>query len=217
MFWINTIKKKKELDEKLKLIGELDKLVDETASSLRSFCREIDEGLENCAYIRSELMWLGWKKIDSYGVESRSIEEIKSRIEEVKGLYATYIPKITEYWAKVQKNERELEKWYKDGVPLFITLTYLVNGLKLYAMCYEFKKNKNGGFDAYVFFSNNPQGKIFSFDKFDYKIDRMTETEFENEYIMGRMSNTSFESENDAVEYDNSIRRLFHGQRDVIA
>ena len=83
-------------------------------------------------------------------------------------------------------------------------------------MCYEIKKYEDNEFRAYLFTDSKEEGYLDTFTYFDYKIEPMTEEEFEQYYIMGRLRVCKFWDEEAAIEYDNYLRRLFHGQREII-
>ena len=122
----------------------------------------------------------------------------------------------SEKYAVSLKNKEALNSW-EGRAPLFFTLTdlYREDRLKTYCMCYEFKKIGDGRFEAFVFTDGTTEGYVYPINYYEEKLERMTEDEFERYYIMGRMKCTNYSSEIEAIEYNNSIRRLFHGQTEI--
>ena len=213
MFW----KERRENKRKLELVKYLNDRIDSVKEDIESFASAINEKLGDCNFIWHLKIEVGnFRIIEKYSNEY-SFDNINERIHAVNEFQNEFRPRITEYWDKVIKNQEDMLNWCYKGVPLFITLNPLWGNYsrKRYAMCYEFKKN-GPNYIAYIFAWDTLEGMIFDVDPFDFSISKMTEEEFENEYIMGRMNVSCFRYENDAIEYDNSIRRLFHGQRDVI-
>ena len=126
--------------------------------------------------------------------------------------------KIYEYWKRGNENAKSLDDFAKNGMPLFVTMSSISDpsSNKVYALCYEFKKHDNDKYEAYVFTHNDKFGKTMHLCKYSYAFDKMTEEEFEKYYIVGRLERYGSCDEEDAIEYDNYLRRLFHGQREVI-
>lgn len=115
----------------------------------------------------------------------------------------------------VEENTNEIERLRKNGMPLFIDVIDGYYNTYKYCFCYEFKEtDKKGVYDAYVVESDNKprRRKIYAAT---HMVKPMTETEFENKYIIGRLAEYSPINEIDVVEYDNQLRQYFHGQREI--
>ena len=88
---------------------------------------------------------------------------------------------------------------------------------KKYCFCYEFKKTDNKWeYLANVVDTNFNSAYNTTIDLRYASVRAMTEEEFENEYIINRVGLMHNMSESDIVKYDNEIRQLFHGQREII-
>lgn len=215
MLWKN----RKENKKKLELVKSLNDKVESTIEDIKSFALAVDEDLADSGFV-----WNLEREAQNFSIYERyfsdySFDRINEKMHGLNEFQSTFRARITEYWNKVIKNKENLSNMYKEGAPLFITLSPLWGGRKKrYAMCYEFKKNveHEGLYSAYIFAQDTEEGMVFDIDPRDFSISKMTEEEFEDNYIMGRMEVTKFYFEDEAIEYDNSIRRLFHGQRDVI-
>ena len=209
-------KKRKEQKRKHKISNEIRERIIKARSELIDFTRELDKTLVNCTYV-DELLDRMW----SYDVrpslaEAITIDRLIERKNEINEVRDECKERIAKYWIEAGKNKENLQKFYDNGVPLFVKFTNLGDGFITYAMCYEMKQYEDGYYSAYIFGSNEKNGHILNFNHYDYSVEQMTEEEFEKDYIMGRLAYSDFDNEKDAVEYDNYLRRLFHGQREII-
>lgn len=180
---------------------------------LSDFARSLDSTL---AYdVEVELIIRSYRGgIYYFSLSEEELKELPSMLNEKKEEARL---KIYEYYKKGVENVKSLEEFLKNGMPLFITLTSISNpDEKKYAMCYEYKKDDDGTYKAYLFTTGNRYGEMYYLTKYSYSIKKMTEEEFENHYVIGRLSAHGFDKEEDAIEYDNYLRRLFHGQREII-
>ena len=217
------IKEYREKKEKVRLAIELNNEIYKRKSELIAYAEEISKGsdrdLLDSTFMFNTLWHLDHLKVDEnseFELNCHTIEELANAKKLVTDSYNELWDAITSYWDRAKKNKEELNELFENGVPLFITLTSVSNGMKKYAMCYEIKKYKYGEFKAYLFTGDRKEGHMDIFTYLDYKIEPMTEEEFEQYYIMLRMGVTNFNTEAEAIEYDNYLRRLFHGQREVI-
>lgn len=215
MFW----KKKKEEKQKEKLVKVLNSAVDDAIAALNEHALSINKKLLSCTYFEWLIVSLEGLKINEQNFwwhpDSYTIEEIDERYNKVFTRAQDYKEKINAYWEKVLANITEMEIQCETGLPLFITMESLINPeRKIYAMCYEFKPYEGFEYEykAYVFTNKCAEGYTSYISPFDYKISKMTEIEFENHYIIDRCNLHKATDENEGIEYNNSLRRLFNGQ-----
>ena len=99
---------------------------------------------------------------------------------------------------------------------MFFVLEDIFDGKKLYCFCYEFQVvNKDGKRIAMALITDNETERcwIKEIKAEEYKIRSMTIEEFEKNFIKERIKLQGFSKEEDIVEYDNYLRRLFHNQK----
>ena len=99
---------------------------------------------------------------------------------------------------------------------MFFVLEDIFDGKKLYCFCYEFQVvNKDGKRIAMALITDNETERcwIKEIKAEEYKIRSMTIEEFEENFIKERIKLQGFSKEEDIVEYDNYLRRLFHNQK----
>ena len=98
---------------------------------------------------------------------------------------------------------------------MFFVLEDIFDGKKLYCFCYEFQVvNKDGKRIAMALITDNETERcwIKEIKAEEYKIRSMTIEEFEKNFIKERIEFQGFSKEEDIVEYDNYLRRLFNNQ-----
>ena len=99
---------------------------------------------------------------------------------------------------------------------MFFVLENIFDGNKLYCFCYEFQViNKDGERMAMALITDNETKHcwIKEIKAEEYKIRSMTIEEFEENFIKERIEFQKFSKEEDIVEYDNYLRRLFNNQQ----
>ena len=99
---------------------------------------------------------------------------------------------------------------------MFFVLENIFDGNKLYCFCYEFQAvNKDGKRMARALITDNETEHcwIKEIKPEEDKIRSMTIEEFEENFIKERTEIQGFSKEEDIVEYDNYLRRLFHNQK----
>lgn len=99
---------------------------------------------------------------------------------------------------------------------MFFVLEDIFDGKKLYCFCYEFQVvNKDGKRIAMALITDNETERcwIKEIKAEEYKIRSMTIEEFEKNFIKERIKLQGFSKEEDIVEYDNYLRRLFNNQQ----
>ena len=219
----NAIKKYRENEKKVQLIKELNETIRECSKQLEDCAKELSEDLTESKVLFKVLEALSWLRLceeSDFTLNYHTIEDILYRKKKAINLCEEGKESITSYWERAKGNKDKLNELFEKGVPLFITLTSLTSGHKRYAMCYEFKRYESGKYykgvhyQAYWFTGADKEGVSDFFNYLDYEVNPMTEEEFEQYYIMQRMNLMKFTDEKDAIEYDNYLRRLFHGQRE---
>ena len=98
---------------------------------------------------------------------------------------------------------------------MFFVLEDIFDGKKLYCFCYEFQVvNKDGKRMAIALITDNETERcwIKEIKAEEYKIRSMTIEEFEKNFIKERIELQGFSKEEDIIEYDNYLRRLFNNQ-----
>ena len=99
---------------------------------------------------------------------------------------------------------------------MFFVLEDIFDGKKLYCFCYEFQVvNKDGKRIAMALITDNETERcwIKEIKAEEYKIRSMTIEEFEKNFIKERIELQGFSKEEDIIEYDNYLRRLFNNQQ----
>lgn len=159
-----------------------------------------------------------WHHINPYFYDTedevKNVIAVKTKL--VDDTIKSFEEKANKYLELGPANIRKIDEMIDSNeVPLFFTLTDLVDETnKRYFFCYEMKfTEKEGVYDVVVMPSNSNTSMRDTIYGAMGKIEKMTEKEFEEHYIMDRLSQKNFNSEEELVEYDNSIRRLFNGQR----
>lgn len=138
------------------------------------------------------------------------------------------ILEFEKYRDNCEKNKVALKEFYENEPPLFIVIKPISIGKYMpkwrqynpndkYCFCYEFKDTEDDGiYVANIFPSRCNYAYNTSIDYRECSVRQMTEYEFEHEYIINRINGKHFDDEAKLVEFDNNIRRLFHGQRNII-
>jgi hypothetical protein len=203
MFWKNRKEKKKLLDEYVDFTDvQMNRIDDEVRWMLYPNRFTLPDG--------SSL-----KDIDKF-----SLDSYKERIREMKAKFIDYVDAEVKRAKKYKEariaNKAALEEIHKNGCPLFIVAEPIHDYFtieKKYLMCYEFQKSeKEGYYNVYEFSGDDAYGHVIPINYDCYSIREMTEWEFYEHYLIGRLSQRNFRNEEDAIEYDNYLRRLFHDQ-----
>ena len=99
---------------------------------------------------------------------------------------------------------------------MFFVLENIFDGNKLYCFCYEFQViNKDGKRMARALITDNETEHcwIKEIKPEEDKIQSMTLEEFEGNFLKERIEVQGFSKEEDIIEYDNYLRRLFNNQQ----
>lgn len=226
MLYICSVMRKKEIKKFKELVNAHNEEVASLLEEFKDFCKKKSSNPDildsrcialMCIYI----IQYGNCRYDAYYDDKKDYNTSVNYLYETKQRLLkdveTYKKDAIEYFKRVDGNKEKLNA-FENNTPLFFTLTDITyeNGGKLYCMCYEFKKAGDGVFNAYIFDGEERDGHIMEISYLDWSLEKMTEKEFEEHYIMDRLKRKEFCRENDAIEYDNELRRLFHGQRDAI-
>ena len=222
------LKKKKNVKEvdyeqNTNLINEVNNRLDEAGENIKAAAQECglkdsDIYYDMCQRLEIIRMWVGnWM--------NRSTESLTKTCEEKINTINEYEQKCLNQFNTI-KNEfgpstAVIDKMIEDGMPLFLVIeTNDINCDKpnvRYVFCYEFQKTDNPGqYNAYVLSSEKRDGYLMTVFAGNCKVRQMTEREFEEHYIIGRLKVMELFSEQDVVEYDNYVRNLFNGQREII-
>lgn len=206
-------RKRKEQKEREHLISLIEDALSECKKKVFKHAEELSEELVDSRFVWNKVWY-----IDSIAFPEHERRNLVNSVLRTKYNWAIHLAdeinaEIDAYWKRATENKEKLEKMLSDGVPLFITITDMHNkDYKLYALCYEFKKVKDGNYKAYVFTNERESGYIEEISYLDYSIEKMTEEEFENHYIIDRCGLFHASDETEGIEYDNRLRRMFNGQ-----
>lgn len=200
--------------KKDRLYDEYEEFVEGLIGEYWDFCGELGGAeLQASSYVTHREWDIRRIEREPFSSPGDSLAIYRNAIEKRKGELTSKVSLIKEqtkdFWTEANKNKESLN--VMDGnAPLFFTLTSLEDkNHKIFCMCYEFKKVEDGLFTAYVFTNGAETGRTMEISYLEYSISPMTEEEFEKYYIMGRMNVSTYFREDDAIEYDNSVRKLF--------
>lgn len=197
------------------MANKINEAVSKATDEICVYAETINPDIVDSMCLHDMIIILSWRKVDDPLRLSTSID-FDERMNGISHIKADFEERLAEYGKRVNDNKDKLNNLYEKGMPLFLKFTNLYRNTVMYAMCYEFKRYENGKYKAYVFTDTDEAGKVNEFGYWDYAVEPMTEEEFEQYYIVGRLATRSFWDEEEAIEYDNYLRRLFHGQREVI-
>ena len=206
-------RKRKEAKEREHLIFLIEDALSECKKKVFKHAEELSEELVHCRFVWKKEWYIDNMTFTGHERKHLTCDELRDKYNEILELDKKTNAEVDAYWERVTENKEKLEKMFSDGVPLFITITDMHNqDYKLYALCYEFKKVKDGNYKAYVFTNERESGYVEEISYLDYSIEKMTEEEFENHYIIDRCGLFRASDETEGIEYDNRLRRMFNGQ-----
>lgn len=206
--------KKKKLQKLADMANKINESVSDATNEIIAYAKEINPDIVDSEIVRHMVIILNWEKVEDPIRLSTTID-FDERMKSIVETKVDFKKELDVYGQKVNENKDKLNNFYKKGMPLFLKFTSLYRNTVMYAMCYEIKQYEDGSYKAYIFSDSEGRGKVIEFWYWDYSIEPMTETEFEQFYIIGRMEVSTFSCEEGAIEYDNYLRRLFHGQREI--
>ena len=143
------------------------------------------------------------------------VEEIKNGALKVDKIINEEIEKLTKAIEESKVSIAAFEE-FAQKPSMFFVLEDVFDGKKLYCFCYEFQVvNKDGKRMAMALITDNETERcwIKEIKAEEYKIRSMTIEEFEENFIKERTEIQGFSKEEDIVEYDNYLRRLFNNQQ----
>ena len=209
--------------ERQSLIKECDKYyrdVDEKIDYYKKYVKDNYPEYEySNSYTSALLSMVNAKSLISYNAllstnDSilKNVAEQSSRVNEI----------VNEEIEKLDKASEESKisiaafEEFAQKPSMFFVLEDIFDGKKLYCFCYEFQVvNKDGKRMAMALITDNETERcwIKEIKAEEYKIRSMTIEEFEENFIKERIAIQGFTKEEDIVEYDNYLRRLFHNQK----
>ena len=208
--------------ERQSLIKECDKYyrdVDEKIDYYKKYVKDNYPEYEySNSYTSALLSMVNAKSLISYNAllstnDSilKNVAEQSSRVNEI----------VNEEIEKLDKASEESKisiaafEEFAQKPSMFFVLEDIFDGKKLYCFCYEFQAvNKDGKRVARALITDNETKHcwIKEIKAEEYKIRSMTIEEFEENFIKERIEFQRFSKEEDIVEYDNYLRRLFNNQ-----
>ena len=227
----NAAKKRRKAKEEFQserqsLIKEYDKYSSEINEKIDYYKKYIKDNYSeyvNSKGYTSAVLWMGNVKpfVPYSTLLSDDNEKLKGVVEEIKES-ATKVDKIVneeiEKLTKAIEDSKVSAAAFEEFVQkpsMFFVLENIFNGDKLYCFCYEFQViNKDGERMARALITDNETGNcwIKEINAKEDKIRNMTFEEFEKNFIKERIELQGFSKEEDIIEYDNYLRRLFNNQ-----
>ena len=197
--------------------AEIDRIIDDFKEYVRKNC----PSYEYTGGYTSAVLTMGNKKPFTLFRDALDIDVLKYRIEdakraitEVEEIYENSIKILKEGISKAKENIEDLEKFLKKPSMFFVIKDIFVS-TELFCFCYEFQViDDNGKKKAKALITDN-ETKCCWIKEINFEtetIREMTMKEFENDFIKERIELKEFTKEEDIVEYDNYLRRLFNNQ-----
>lgn len=144
-----------------------------------------------------------------------AVERLKKCVSRVDEIVNRELEKVAKAIEESKVSTVAFEEFVKNP-SMFFVLENIFTGNKLYCFCYEFQAvNKDGKRTARALITDNETEHcwIKEIKPEEDKIRSMTIEEFEENFIKERIAIQGFSKEEDIVEYDNYLRRLFHNQK----
>lgn len=197
--------------------AEIDRVIDEFKEYVRKNC----PSYEYTGGYTSAVLTMGNKKpfitfrvTQDIDVLKYRIEDAKQAITEVEKIYENSIKTVNEGISKAKENIEDLKKFLEKPSMFFVIEDIFVS-TELFCFCYEFQViDDNGKKKAKALITDN-ETKHCWIKEIDFEtetIRKMTFEEFEKNFIKERIELQGFSKEEDIVEYDNYLRRLFNNQ-----
>jgi hypothetical protein len=227
----NAAKKRRKAEEEFQaerqsLIKEYNKYSEDINEKIDYYKKYVKDNYPEYEYSNgytSAVLWMGnVKPFVPYGtLLSGDNEKLKDVVEEVKEGVSKVDKIVNEEIEKLDKSIEESKvsvaafEEFVQKPSMFFVLENIFDGNKLYCFCYEFQViNKDGKRMARALITDNETGNcwIKEINAEEEKIRSMTFEEFEKNFIKERIELQGFSKEEDIVEYDNYLRRLFNNQ-----
>ena len=143
------------------------------------------------------------------------VEEFKECVSEVDKIVNEEIEKLGKSIEEAKVSVAAFDEFVRKP-SMFFVLENIFDGNKLYCFCYEFQVvNKDGKKTARALITDNETEHcwIKEIKAEEDKIRSMTFEEFEENFVKERIELQGFSKEEDIIEYDNYLRRLFNNQQ----
>lgn len=143
------------------------------------------------------------------------VEEIKKGASKVDKIVNEEIEKLTKAIEETKVSVAAFDEFVRKP-SMFFVLENIFDGNKLYCFCYEFQTvNKDGKRMARALITDNETERcwIKEIKAEEEKIRSMTFEEFEENFLKERIKIQGFSKEEEIIEYDNYLRRLFNNQQ----
>ena len=209
--------------ERQSLIKECDKYyrdVDEKIDYYKKYVKDNCPEYEySNGYTSALLSMVNAKSLISYNALLSTNDSILKNVVEqssrVNEIVNEEIEKLTKAIEETKVSVAAFDEFVQKP-SMFFVLENIFDGNKLYCFCYEFQViNKDGERMAMALITDNETKHcwIKEIKAEEYKIRSMTGEEFEKNFIKERIELQEFSKEEDIVEYDNYLRRLFNNQQ----
>ena len=209
--------------ERQSLIKECDKYyrdVDEKIDYYKKYVKDNYPEYEySNSYISALLSMGNAKSLISYSALFNANDSILKNVVEQSSRVNEIVNEEIEKLDKAIEESKISAVAFEEFVQkpsMFFVLENIFDGNKLYCFCYEFQAvNKDGKRMARSLITDNETEHcwIKEIKPEEDKIRSMTIEEFEENFIKERTEIQGFSKEEDIVEYDNYLRRLFHNQK----
>ena len=209
--------------ERQSLIKECDKYyrdVDEKIDYYKKYVKDNCPEYEySNGYTSALLSMVNAKSLISYNALLSTNDSILKNVVEQSSRVNEIVNEEIEKLDKASEESKISAAAFDEFVQkpsMFFVLENIFDGNKLYCFCYEFQViNKDGERMAMALITDNETKHcwIKEIKAEEYKIRSMTIEEFEENIIKERIELQGFNKEEDIVEYDNYLRRLFNNQQ----
>lgn len=143
------------------------------------------------------------------------VEEFKECVSEIDKIVNEEIEKLAKAIEETKVSVAAFDEFVQTP-SMFFVLENIFDGNKLYCFCYEFQGvNKDGKRMARALITDNETEHcwIKEIKPEEDKIRSMTFEEFEGNFLKERIEIQGFSKEEDIIEYDNYLRRLFNNRQ----
>ena len=209
--------------ERQSLIKECDKYyrdVDEKIDYYKKYVKDNCPEYEySNGYTSALLSMVNAKSLISYNALLSTNDSILKNVVEqssrVNEIVNEEIEKLTKAIEEAKVSVAAFDEFVRKP-SMFFVLENIFDGNKLYCFCYEFQAvNKDGKRTARALITDNETERcwIKEIKAEEEKIRSMTFEEFEENFLKERIEIQGFSKEEEIIEYDNYLRRLFNNQQ----